>query len=54
MLRGLFKNNAAKSYVRLAYLTGILTIARFKPPSRINGIINKDAKTLIPLPHTVR
>ena len=37
MLRGLFKNNAAKSYVRLAYLTGIMPIVRIKGQSAVNN-----------------
>lgn len=37
MLRGLFKNNAAKSYVRLAYLTGIMPIVRTKGQSAVNN-----------------
>lgn len=37
MLRGLFKSNAAKSYVRLAYLTGIMPIVRTKGQSAVNN-----------------
>ncbi len=39
MLRGLFKNNAAKSYVRLAYLTGIMPIVRIKGQSAVNNFM---------------
>ena len=39
MLRGLFKNNAAKSYIRLAYLTGIMPIVRTKGQSAVNNFI---------------
>lgn len=37
MLRGLFKSNAAKSYIRLAYLTGIMPIVRTKGQSAVNN-----------------
>lgn len=37
LLRGLFKSNAAKSYVRLAYLTGIMPIVRTKGQSAVNN-----------------
>lgn len=39
MLRGLFKNNAAKSYIRLAYLTGIMPVVRTKGQSAVNNFI---------------
>ncbi len=39
MLRGLFKNNAAKSYIRLAYLTGIMPIVRTKGQSAVNNFM---------------
>lgn len=37
MLRGLFKSNAAKSFIRLAYLTGIMPIVRTKGQSAVNN-----------------
>lgn len=39
MLRGLFKNNAAKSYVRLSYLTGIMPIVRIKGQTAVNNFM---------------
>ena len=39
LLRGLFKNNAAKSYIRLAYLTGIMPIVRTKGQSAVNNFM---------------
>ena len=39
MLRGLFKNNAAKSYIRLAYLTGIMPVVRTKGQSAVNNFM---------------
>lgn len=37
LLRGLFKNNDAKKYIRLAYLTGIMPVVRTKGQSAINN-----------------
>ncbi|MDE7416295.1 MAG: ATP-binding protein [Lachnospiraceae bacterium] len=39
LLRGLFKNNAAKSYIRLAYLTGIMPVVRTKGQSAVNNFM---------------
>ncbi|MDE6920816.1 MAG: AAA family ATPase, partial [Lachnospiraceae bacterium] len=39
LLRGLFKNNAAKSYIRLAYLPGIMPIVRTKGQSAVNNFV---------------
>lgn len=36
-LRGLFKNSDAKTYIRLAYLTGILPMVRTKGQSAVNN-----------------
>ena len=52
MLRGLFKNNAAKSYIRLAYLTGIMPIVRTKGQSAVNNFMeytmtNPDRKSVV-------
>ena len=39
LLRGLFKNSDAKEYIRLAYLTGIMPIARKKGQSAVNNFM---------------
>ena len=39
LLRGLFKSNAAKSYIRLAYLTGIMPVVRTKGQSAVNNFV---------------
>ncbi len=39
MLRGLFKSNAAKSYIRLVYLTGIMPVVRTKGQSAVNNFM---------------
>ena len=36
-LRGLFKSSAAKSYIRLAYLTGIMPVVRTRGQSAVNN-----------------